>query len=180
MLNFPFETADLILHEAGVPPIHTPISVLSSLPEEIKRKIMLYHVRYLLVKGVWFYERLPLPRHEIGLALFQGGDIIVVRVACGRVAKKPSVGVSPRLIYCSACLKEGKEGFGLDCDPSCAAAMMSRPSLACPRPSLGSTTQSTSLSRSPPSPMYAHASPQPSPLLRNCTCLSIPCCLVTF
>lgn len=27
---------DLILHEAGVPPIHTPVSVLAALPAEVE------------------------------------------------------------------------------------------------------------------------------------------------
>lgn len=35
---------DLILHEAGVPPIHTPTSVLLALPEEVKSKILVYHI----------------------------------------------------------------------------------------------------------------------------------------
>ena len=34
---------DLIFHEAGVPPIHTPMKVLASLPEEIKKKMLLVH-----------------------------------------------------------------------------------------------------------------------------------------
>jgi len=35
---------DLILHEAGVPPIHTPMKVLSNLPNEVKDKTLLVHV----------------------------------------------------------------------------------------------------------------------------------------
>lgn len=35
---------DLIFHEAGVPPIHTPLKVLSSLPSETKKKLYLVHV----------------------------------------------------------------------------------------------------------------------------------------
>jgi len=35
---------DLILHEAGVPPIHTPMKVLSSLANEVKSKTLLVHV----------------------------------------------------------------------------------------------------------------------------------------
>ena len=34
---------DLIFHEAGVPPIHTPMKVLSSLPKPIKDKMYLVH-----------------------------------------------------------------------------------------------------------------------------------------
>ena len=39
----------LVLHEAGVPPIHTPISVLAKLPESVKDKLYLVHVNQ---KGV--------------------------------------------------------------------------------------------------------------------------------
>ncbi|HMB01956.1 MAG TPA: cyclic nucleotide-binding domain-containing protein, partial [Spirochaetota bacterium] len=42
--NFPWETTDYIYHEAGVPPIHTPVSFLQSLPEHIKKKITVYHI----------------------------------------------------------------------------------------------------------------------------------------
>ncbi|MFX9073399.1 hypothetical protein ABTN28_19245, partial [Acinetobacter baumannii] len=33
----------LILHEAGVPPIHTPVSVLASFPAEVKERLYLVH-----------------------------------------------------------------------------------------------------------------------------------------
>ena len=35
---------DLIFHEAGVPPIHTPMKILQDLPIEIKEKLYLVHV----------------------------------------------------------------------------------------------------------------------------------------
>ncbi|KAL4474591.1 hypothetical protein ABPG73_016094 [Tetrahymena malaccensis] len=35
---------DIIIHEAGVPPIHTPQTVLASLPIHIKNKMMLIHI----------------------------------------------------------------------------------------------------------------------------------------
>lgn len=34
---------DLIFHEAGVPPIHTPMKVLAGLPKEVKDKMFLVH-----------------------------------------------------------------------------------------------------------------------------------------
>jgi hypothetical protein len=34
----------LIIHESGVPPIHTPLSVLAGLPEEVKNNIRVYHI----------------------------------------------------------------------------------------------------------------------------------------
>ncbi|EGC32794.1 hypothetical protein DICPUDRAFT_98774 [Dictyostelium purpureum] len=34
----------VVLHEAGVPPIHTPVSVLRALPEEVKNRLYLVHI----------------------------------------------------------------------------------------------------------------------------------------
>ena len=42
LLNFPWD-ADLILHEAGVPPIHTPATYLGSLSDDVKRRMYLVH-----------------------------------------------------------------------------------------------------------------------------------------
>ncbi|MFW6368309.1 MAG: cAMP/cGMP-dependent 3',5'-cyclic-AMP/GMP phosphodiesterase [Spirochaetota bacterium] len=41
--NFAWES-DVIYHEAGIPPLHTPVSYLSTLPEEIRRKMVLFHI----------------------------------------------------------------------------------------------------------------------------------------
>lgn len=35
---------DLIFHEAGVPPIHTPMKVLLNLPEKVKERLFLVHI----------------------------------------------------------------------------------------------------------------------------------------
>lgn len=43
LLNFPWNH-DLILHEAGVPPIHTPLATLEALSDEIKERMYLVHV----------------------------------------------------------------------------------------------------------------------------------------
>ncbi|MBI4867086.1 MAG: cyclic nucleotide-binding domain-containing protein [Candidatus Wallbacteria bacterium] len=43
LLDFPWHHT-LVLHEAGIPPIHTPIEYLSTLEEEIKQKTLLVHV----------------------------------------------------------------------------------------------------------------------------------------
>ena len=43
LLDFPWY-ADMIYHEAGIPPLHTPISYLSSLPEDVKKRITVYHI----------------------------------------------------------------------------------------------------------------------------------------
>ncbi len=36
--------ADLIYHESGYPPLHTPIKVLQSLPEDVRKKTIVYHI----------------------------------------------------------------------------------------------------------------------------------------
>lgn len=43
LLGFNFD-ADLVLHEAGVPPIHTPVGVLAALPEGQRQNLYLTHV----------------------------------------------------------------------------------------------------------------------------------------
>ncbi len=43
LLDFPWHL-DVLFHEAGVPPIHTPIEVLAALPEEVKARLYLMHV----------------------------------------------------------------------------------------------------------------------------------------
>jgi CRP-like cAMP-binding protein len=41
--NFPWER-NIIYHEAGVPPLHTKISYLASLPEDVQSRITVYHI----------------------------------------------------------------------------------------------------------------------------------------
>ena len=43
LLDFPWHK-DIVIHEAGTPPIHTPIKTLLSQPEEVRRKMYLVHV----------------------------------------------------------------------------------------------------------------------------------------
>jgi CRP-like cAMP-binding protein len=43
LLDVPWGSS-LIFHEAGIPPIHTPMSVLADLPEEVRNRIYLVHV----------------------------------------------------------------------------------------------------------------------------------------
>lgn len=43
LLAFPFHHS-LVLHEAGVPPIHTPVSVLAKLPDDVKSRLYLVHI----------------------------------------------------------------------------------------------------------------------------------------
>lgn len=47
--SFPWDH-DLILHEAGMPPIHTPIAALEALPDAVKAKVRLIHVSESAVK----------------------------------------------------------------------------------------------------------------------------------
>ncbi|MGL1892253.1 MAG: cAMP/cGMP-dependent 3',5'-cyclic-AMP/GMP phosphodiesterase [Spirochaetaceae bacterium] len=41
--SFPWDYK-VIYHESGVPPLHTPINYLDSLPEEVKKRIVVYHI----------------------------------------------------------------------------------------------------------------------------------------
>ncbi|MBN1499663.1 MAG: cAMP/cGMP-dependent 3',5'-cyclic-AMP/GMP phosphodiesterase [Spirochaetes bacterium] len=41
--SFPWDS-DVIYHEAGIPPLHTPVAFLDSLPDDVKRKIFVYHI----------------------------------------------------------------------------------------------------------------------------------------
>jgi glyoxylase-like metal-dependent hydrolase (beta-lactamase superfamily II) len=41
--NLPMQECDLILHEAGAPPIHTPLDVLMKLPQRIKDRLYIVH-----------------------------------------------------------------------------------------------------------------------------------------
>lgn len=41
--HMPYQDTDLLLHEAGVPPIHTPIDVLQKLPTKIKKRLYIVH-----------------------------------------------------------------------------------------------------------------------------------------
>ncbi len=41
--NFPWE-CDIIYHEAGIPPLHTPIAYLNTLPKDIQKKMTIYHI----------------------------------------------------------------------------------------------------------------------------------------
>ena len=41
--NFPWNSK-VIYHESGIPPLHTPISFLESLPRRIQKKIVVYHI----------------------------------------------------------------------------------------------------------------------------------------
>lgn len=41
--NFPWDSK-VIYHEAGIPPLHTPVKYLDSLSDEIKKKTVVYHI----------------------------------------------------------------------------------------------------------------------------------------
>ncbi|MBX3167281.1 MAG: cyclic nucleotide-binding domain-containing protein [Candidatus Eremiobacteraeota bacterium] len=43
LMDFPWHS-DLVIHEAGIPPIHTPMGVLAALPDEVKQNLYLTHV----------------------------------------------------------------------------------------------------------------------------------------
>jgi hypothetical protein len=41
--NMPLQETDLLLHEAGAPPIHTPLEVLQKLPLRVKKRMYVVH-----------------------------------------------------------------------------------------------------------------------------------------
>ena len=41
--NLPLQETDLLLHEAGAPPIHTPLEVLMKLPPRVKKRMYVVH-----------------------------------------------------------------------------------------------------------------------------------------
>jgi len=41
--NLPLQPCDVLLHEAGAPPIHTPLSVLQELPDKVKARLYVVH-----------------------------------------------------------------------------------------------------------------------------------------
>lgn len=41
--RIPLQDCDVLLHEAGAPPIHTPLSVLQALPEHVKERLYVVH-----------------------------------------------------------------------------------------------------------------------------------------
>lgn len=41
--HLPLQKTDLLLHEAGAPPIHTPLDVLLKLPTEVKKRLYVVH-----------------------------------------------------------------------------------------------------------------------------------------
>jgi hypothetical protein len=43
LLNMPLQDTDLLLHEAGTPPIHTPIAELDKLPQRVKKRMYVVH-----------------------------------------------------------------------------------------------------------------------------------------
>ena len=43
MNHLPLQETDLLLHEAGAPPIHTPLEVLLQLPQRVKRRLYVVH-----------------------------------------------------------------------------------------------------------------------------------------
>ena len=43
LTNLPLQETDLLLHEAGAPPIHTPLEVLMQLPPRVKKRLYVVH-----------------------------------------------------------------------------------------------------------------------------------------
>ena len=74
LLNVPWDSS-LILHEAGIPPIHTPLCVLADLPAEVRSRLVLTHIS----EGA-------LAEHS-GLRLAQPGPRNTLEIPCPRPEK---------------------------------------------------------------------------------------------
>jgi CRP-like cAMP-binding protein len=89
LIRFPWHHT-VVLHEAGVPPLHTPTSVLAALPPDVKRRLYLLHIAQealpadqglkVAPAGVEHTIRIPVdpPRHADAIALldvFVGIDL---------------------------------------------------------------------------------------------------------
>lgn len=69
LLDVPWDSS-LILHEAGIPPLHTPLGVLAALPEDVKSRLVLTHVSE---------SSIPV---DSGLKLAQPGPRHTLEIAC--------------------------------------------------------------------------------------------------
>lgn len=49
--NLPLQETDLLLHEAGVPPLHTPLEVLMDLPKRVRQRLYVVHTTPKLLEG---------------------------------------------------------------------------------------------------------------------------------
>jgi CRP-like cAMP-binding protein/phosphoribosyl 1,2-cyclic phosphodiesterase len=77
LIDFPWHHS-LILHEAGIPPIHTPVSVLAQLPADVKERLYLVHISdsaipegsglRLAPTGAADSLSIPVPETELSLA----------------------------------------------------------------------------------------------------------------
>jgi CRP-like cAMP-binding protein/glyoxylase-like metal-dependent hydrolase (beta-lactamase superfamily II) len=67
--------SSLILHEAGIPPVHTPLDVLASLPESVKVRMVLTHVSEGAISA------------DSGLRLAQPGPQNTLEIDCPRPQK---------------------------------------------------------------------------------------------
>ena len=77
LIDFPWHHS-LILHEAGIPPIHTPVSALAQLPADVKERLYLVHISETAIPeesglrlaptGAENSLAIPVPESEHGLA----------------------------------------------------------------------------------------------------------------
>jgi CRP-like cAMP-binding protein/glyoxylase-like metal-dependent hydrolase (beta-lactamase superfamily II) len=117
LINFPWHHT-VVLHEAGVPPLHTPTSVLAALPPDVKRRLYLLHIAQkdlppdqglkVAPAGVENTIRIPVdpPRHAdaialldvfVGLDLFRGFSLARAREIL-QVAKRVEYTSGQRII----------------------------------------------------------------------------------
>ena len=87
--NLPLQETDLLLHEAGAPPIHTPLDVLMKLPQRIKDRLYVVHTSNIPAE----YDLRVAPTGTAGtlrLDQFQQGDAVVSSMATSLWAAGPA------------------------------------------------------------------------------------------
>lgn len=81
LIDFPWES-NIIYHEAGIPPLHTPIQYLVSLPREIQKKITVYHISE---------KDFPKEGHELRLAKFGMENTLFPEIEKNKFAQAISI-----------------------------------------------------------------------------------------
>lgn len=81
LLDFPWDS-NIIYHEAGIAPLHTPIEYLISLPKEIQKKVTVYHIAE---------KDFPKNGHDLRLAKFGIKNTLFPKVEKSKFAKAISI-----------------------------------------------------------------------------------------
>lgn len=89
LLTFAFKSSDLIIHECGVPPIHTPESALAAMDDDLKKKTVVVHCHQLTVPnsglripGTGMNNTIVVPVGDVQEGLTMGSRILFLLNEC--------------------------------------------------------------------------------------------------